>query len=280
MLGQDLMTQLRARHAVVPLRRSDADITDLESVRRAIGRSRPDVVIHTAAFTAVDDCERQPELAFAVNGSGTRNMAVACRQDSVAMLYISTDYVFDGTKASPYVEEDPPNPINVYGRSKFEGELQVRDLVARYWIVRTSWLFGPRGKNFVRAILGRAERGEALRVVDDQVGAPTYTMDLAEKLEQIVESGKAGVYHVTNQGYCSWFDFAREILSQTSFGNLTVSPVPTSALGRPAPRPRNSCLSNAHLQSSGWSLPRPWQKALSSYLLREASAKVHSPLNH
>ncbi len=274
MLGRDLTAQFAARHQVVPLTRHEADVTDPKSVLESIGRAKPEVVIHAAAFTAVDDCEGQPELALRVNAEGTRNVALACVELRIPMLYISTDYVFDGTKPTPYTESDQPNPINVYGRSKLEGERFVQGMLGQFWIVRTSWLFGLMGKNFVRTILGKAESGESLQVVNDQVGAPTYTADLAEKLEQIVERGGPGIYHVTNQGYCSWFDFAQEILEQTGLRDVRVLPIPTSASNRPAPRPKNSRLANLRLESLGFSLLPPWQDALRRYLLRDMRANI------
>ncbi len=273
MLGQDLTAHLLARHQVIPLSRGDADVTDSCLLAQAIDNRKPDVVIHAAAFTAVDDCEKRPDVAFKVNAEGTRNAALACRHARLPMLYVSTDYVFDGEKPTPYVEDDVPRPLNVYGRSKLEGEKHVGDLVDRFWIVRVSWLFGPLGKNFVGTILERARQGESLRVVNDQLGAPTYTMDLARKLEQIVEKGSPGLYHVTNQGYCTWFEFAQEILRQAGI-RQAISPISTSASGRLAPRPRNSCLANARLETVGLDLLPPWQDALRRYLLREAQAKV------
>jgi dTDP-4-dehydrorhamnose reductase len=190
------------------------------------------------------------------------------------MLYVSTDYVFDGQKPTPYGEDDRPSPLNVYGRSKLQGERYVTELLEAAWIVRTSWLFGPLGKNFVRTILQRAHRGESLRVVDDQVGAPTYTMDLAEKLEQIVVRGSPGIYHVTNRGYCSWFEFAQEILRRAALSHVRVFAIPTSASDRPAPRPRNSRLAHTRLESEGLGLLPAWQDALTRYLLREGQAKA------
>ena len=272
MLGRDLAAHLEARHQVVPVDLPEVDITDLALLQRTFDSAKPEVAIHTAAFTAVDDCEHHPDLAFRVNAEGTRNVAVACRLASVPMLYISTDYVFDGQKPTPYEEHDPPNPLNVYGRSKLQGEMHVAESAQAAWIVRTSWLFGPWGKNFVRAILQRANRGEVLRVVDDQVGSPTYTMDLAEKLEQIVMKGKVGVYHVTNRGYCSWFEFAQEILRQAGLSHVPLFAIPTSASDRPAPRPRNSRLAHTRLETEGLGLPPPWQDALARYLLREVQA--------
>lgn len=183
MLGQDLVPLLSPRHKVTAIGRAEADITGASRISQAIKHAKPDVVIHTAAYTAVDDCERNADLAFRVNAAGTRNVAAACRGSGAAMVYISTDYVFDGKKTTPYSETDGTNPINVYGASKLEGEKHVAELVEDFWIVRVPWLFGPMGKNFVRTILKLVERGDPLKVVDDQFGAPTYTVDFAEKLE-------------------------------------------------------------------------------------------------
>lgn len=269
MLGRDLVSYLAAHHQVLPMGRSQMDITDSGQATKTIEQTKPEMVIHAAAFTAVDECERQPAVAFKVNAEGTRNIALACREASVPLLYISTDYVFDGQKAGPYVEDDLPNPINVYGRSKLQGEQYVRELVPRFWIVRTSWLFGPLGKNFVRTILEKASRDGPLRVVDDQIGAPTYTMDLAEKLGEIIQGGDTGMYHVTNQGYCSWYEFALEIIRQAGLSQVKVSPIPTSSSGRPAPRAKNSRLANNRLEIEGIALLPPSQDALRRYLLRE-----------
>jgi dTDP-4-dehydrorhamnose reductase len=269
MLGQDLAPLLAPRHEVLPVDLPEVDITDADAIRQCVEAGKPDAVIHAAAFTAVDECERQPEVALQVNSTGTRNVALACLRAGVPMLYISTDYVFDGEKDGPYLEDDQPNPLNVYGKSKLQGESHVRELLPRFWIVRTSWLFGPLGKNFVRTILERLRAGESLRVVDDQIGAPTYTVDLAMALLRIVEEGGPGIYHVTNQGYCSWFEFAQEIARQAGIGQAMISPVKTSASDRPARRPRNSRLANARLESAGLSLLPPWEDALARYLVRE-----------
>jgi dTDP-4-dehydrorhamnose reductase len=262
MLGQDLTALLRARHQALALCRFDADIAHNQQIGRAIEQARPEVVIHTAAFTAVDECEIQPDLAFRVNADGSRNVALACRKLGISMLYVSTDYVFDGEKNEPYVESDLPNPISVYGRSKLEGERYVSQLLKRYWIVRTSWLFGPRGKNFTQEILRRARQGAVLRVVDDQVGSPTYTEDLAAKLEQIIERGKSGIYHVSNQGACSRFEFAQEILRQVGVDPSQVVPIPSSMSNRLARRPRDSRLANARLMAEGLGPLPLWQDAL------------------
>jgi len=271
MLGQDLIAQLSVRHQVVPLPIDEVDITDSTAVMRALGQHRPDSVIHAAAFTAVDECERQAELAFRVNAEGTRHVALACGQFRIPLLYISTDYVFDGEKAGPYLEGDAPNPLSVYGKSKLEGERSVAELVAQHWIVRTSWLFGPLGRNFVSAILDQARSGRPLRVVSDQIGAPTYTVDLAEKLEEVVTRADPGVYHITNQGWCSWFEFAQEILAQKGLAKVPIAAIPTSALDRPARRPKNSRLANLQLETSGLGLLPPWQDAVHRYFLREGT---------
>ena len=273
MLGRDLTAHLEARHQVVPADLPQVDITNLDLLQRAFADAKPGVVLHCAAFTAVDDCELRPDLAFQVNAEGTRNVALACLGASLPMLYISTDYVFDGQKPAPYVEDDVPDPLNVYGQSKLQGERHVTELLQAAWIVRTSWLFGPLGKNFVRTILQLARRGKSLRVVDDQIGSPTYTMDLAKKLEQIVMRGKPGIYHVTNRGSCSWFEFAREILRQTGMSHVPLFPIPTSASDRPAMRPRNSRLAHTRLESEGLGGLPPWQEALTRYLLREDQAQ-------
>lgn len=269
MLGQDFTAWASPRHEIVPLDLPEVDITDGAAVRQYFTSTKPEAVVHAAAFTAVDECERRPETAFAVNAEGTRNVARAARDAGIPMLYISTDYVFDGAKPEPYVEEDAPNPLGTYGKSKLEGEKAVRDLVPRFWIVRTSWLFGPHGRNFVRTILERAKAGERLHVVDDQVGAPTYTMHLAAALEKIVTRGGPGIYHATNQGYCSWFEFARAIVEQAGLDPAIVSPIPSSEMKRPGPRPKNSRLDSTKLQSEGMSLLPPWQEGLRRYLERE-----------
>jgi dTDP-4-dehydrorhamnose reductase len=273
MLGQDLTGFVRARHEIVPVDLPEIDLTRPGMLEPCIATSRPDVVIHAAAFTAVDECERQPDAAFRVNGEGTRNVALACREAGLPMLYISTDYVFDGEKPAPYIESDEPNPLGVYGRSKLEGERHVREMLEAYWIVRTSWLFGPCGRNFVRTILERARAGTPLRVVDDQIGAPTYTVHLAAALEEIILRGEYGVYHATNQGACSWYEFACTILREAGMDASLVAPIPTSASGRPAPRPRNSRLAATHLQQQGLPLLPPWPEGLRSYLLREAGMR-------
>ncbi len=274
MLGQDLVAWLSARHQVLAPPPNELDVTDVESVMQSVEAGKPNVLIHAAAFTAVDECERQPELAFRVNADGTRHIAAACHRWHIPLLYVSTDYVFNGGKPEPYLESDQPEPLNVYGRSKLAGEQSVKELVERFWIVRTSWLFGPLGKNFVSAILAQARAGNPLRVVNDQVGSPTYTMDLAAKLEEIVQRAAPGIYHVTNQGHCSWFEFARQILAVAGLQHIPVAPIPTSGSDRPARRPLNSRLANERLETFGLGLLPCWQDALRRYLARKVQPDI------
>jgi dTDP-4-dehydrorhamnose reductase len=272
MLGRDLLPVVGERHEAVSLTHSQADITQELEVRRAFHGVCPDVVLHTAAMTAVDDCELQPERAFKTNSEGTRNVASACAELGASMLYISTDYVFDGEKLEPYTETDPTHPVSIYGQSKLEGEAHLQRLLTSYWIVRTSWVFGPFGKNFVDAIVGKACQGAKLQVVDDQVGCPTYTEDLARKILEIVEHGGPGLYHVSNQGACSRFEFAQEILKQAGMDPALVVPIPTSSSDRPARRPKNSRLANNRLIEEDLALLPDWKDALRRYFERKPPA--------
>lgn len=266
MLGQDLCRVLGTRHEVYPLRRGDLDITDPDAVTETLGRIAPQVVVHAAGWTDVDGCERDPDRAFRVNALGSRYVALGAASAGAALLYLSTDYVFDGAKKEPYTEWDPPAPLSVYGASKLAGEREVRALCPRHWIVRTSWLFGP-GRNFVATILAQARRDAPLRVVDDQVGSPTYTEDLAAGLAALLEAPRFGIYHLTNGGHCSWFEFATAIVRAVGL-RVPVEPIPSTALARPAPRPPYSVLRNACWELEGRPPLRPWPEALSAYLAR------------
>ncbi len=249
------------------------DITDRERVRDAVSSIRPDVVIHSAAWTDVDGCELDRGKAFLVNARGTENVALACRESGAAMIYMSTDFVFDGEKATgPYKEEDPPCPVSVYGASKLEGEKAVQRLLKRYCIVRTSWLFGAHGKNFVDTILKKAQAGEELRVVNDQVGSPTCTADLAKALHALAQkllagdAGLWGIYHVTNSGSVSWYDYAREIVRASGLGGVTVAPITSGELARPAKRPRMSVLDNSKFNGATGFRMAHWQDALMGFI--------------
>lgn len=240
------------------------DITNLDDSVKKIKAANPDFLIHTAAFTNVDLCESEPEKAYLVNGIGTRNVAMACEEIKCPILYISSDYVFDGAKGSPYNEWDEPNPESVYGLSKLMGERFVSSLTNRFYIVRTSWLFGHGGRNFVDTIVRLLAQKESLQVVHDQFGSPTYTIDLAEKIRELLGKGY-GTYHITNTGSCSWHGFAVSIAAKKGI-EKTISPVTSEEFKRPAKRPPYSVLANTMLKLEGISEARPWETALQEYL--------------
>lgn len=265
-LGHDVMAELAARgHEAVGATRQDMPLTDFPALRAHLMRVRPDAVIHCAAYTAVDRAEEEKTACMIVNGGATREIAAACRDLGAKLLYLSTDYVFPGTGDGFYEPDDEKGPQNAYGLSKLAGEEAIEELLTRYFIVRISWVFGVNGKNFVKTMLRLAETHDALTVVDDQVGSPTYTRDLARLLVDMVESEKYGVYHATNEGVCSWAEFAREIFRQAG-KDTTVAPVPSSAYPTPAKRPKNSRLSKACLDAAGFCHLPPWQDALARYL--------------
>ena len=250
---------------LIPIPRNELDITDLDRTLSLIRQIRPDYLIHAAAYTDVDGSEHDPERAYLVNGLGTRNVVMACEEVRCPIIYISTDYVFDGTKRQPYNEWDEPNPINQYGFSKFLGERFVMSLTNRFYIVRTSWLYGENGRNFVDSITRiLSERGE-VDVVDDQVGSPTYTRDLAVKLRELIGRGY-GIYHITNSSRCSWYEFAIEIARLRGMTDVKIRPTTSDRLNRPARRPPFSVLANTMLRLEGMEELRPWQDALRDYI--------------
>lgn len=272
MLGRDLAAVLSSspqQHELHPMGRPECDVTDPTTIRSCFAAARPQVVIHAAAYTDVDGCERDPERAMRVNGEGTRHVAEAAAATGARLLYISTDYVFDGAKRQPYAEEDVPNPLNVYGRSKLAGERAVQECAASL-IVRTSWLFGRHGRHFIGAILEKARRGGLLRVVRDQVGCPTWTKDLARTLAALLPGSATGIVHAAGSGCCSWYDFALAILEEAeSRGLATRAPVEaigSAELDRPARRPAYSVLSNCRLQQLGVPPLPEWREALRQFL--------------
>ena len=273
MLGHDLCPVLSESHDVVGVDQEDADITDLAAVEKLVNRVRPDLVLHAAAFTDVDRAESCPDIAREVNAVGTMNVAKAALEADAVMAYVSTDYVFDGKKGEPYVEIDRPNPINVYGCSKYAGERVVQSMSKHYYVFRTAWLYAPHGKNFVNTIVRIAEETGRLEVVNDQIGTPTYTLDLAHAVNAILLSGVPGLYHTVNQGQCSWFDFAGEILRQTGI-KAELKPTTTARFQRPAPRPRCSALATSRLDVEIGYHMRPWQEALADCLDRKREAAV------
>jgi dTDP-4-dehydrorhamnose reductase len=222
----------------------------------------PEWIINAAAFNDVDGAETLPEAAFAVNGAGPGHLAEAAAVVGASIVHISTDYVFDGTKGAPYTEDDAPNPLSVYARSKYQGERRVLESGVSACVLRTAWLYGRHGKNFVKAILAAAARGGPLKVVADQVGSPTATADLAQAIAQLLQTPARGLFHVANAGACSRFEFAQAIVQ----GSVEVLLIATAEAGRPARRPANSSLTSVHWQQSGLTPLRSWRSALDAFL--------------
>ena len=288
-LGHDVMNELHKRgyegigsdvhpayngvmdgSAVVTMPYEQLDITNAESVQAVLRRVKPDAVIHCAAWTAVDlaEDEDKQELVRAINADGTRNIARVCKELDCKMVYISTDYVFDGQGETPWAADCKDyKPLNVYGQTKLEGELAVSEMLEKYFIVRIAWVFGLNGKNFIKTMLNIGKKFDTLRVVHDQIGTPTYTLDLSRLLVDMIETEKYGYYHATNEGgYISWYDFACEIFRQAGY-STKVQPVTTAEYGlSKAARPFNSRLDKTKLAENGFTLLPPWQDALRRYL--------------
>lgn len=272
MLGVDLVSRLeKGPYHLMASTIDTMDILDPDQVKDSLYSLRPDVVIHTAAYTAVDRAEREQDLCMAVNHQGTRNIALVCREIDAELVYISTDYVFDGAKTSPYEETDIPHPVNVYGKSKYLGEQAVCELVTKHKICRTSWLLGLlgiAGANFLEKIFQASLSNKTLKVISDQKGSPTFTFDLALMLERFLTLPEYGIFHVTNSGVCSWYELAKTALEMNSQSDVTVFPVSSAEFPCDAKRPRNSVLGSSRLMTLGIPLLRNWRDALKEYLSR------------
>ncbi len=264
MLGTDLLKEWQSDD-LIPAGSAEADLRDYSQVEKLTQKVRPDWIILSAAYTDVDGCEKNPELAFAVNSSGAENVARAAQSSGARVFLVSTDYVFDGKGLRPYETSEPIAPLNVYGASKAAGEQALRKNNSAWCIGRTSWLFGVHGPSFPEKILRAVETRPQLSVVNDQIGSPTYTRDLAAAIRDLVTKDARGIVHITNVGICSWFDFAREILAQSGRGSVPVHSITTDQSARPARRPHYSVLSSASLEAYGIKL-RPWQDALRAFL--------------
>ncbi|MCM3338829.1 dTDP-4-dehydrorhamnose reductase [Paenibacillus sp. MER TA 81-3] len=265
-LGADVVHLFSEKgHHVVGLGRAQLDITDEIMCNNVIGEIQPDAVIHCAAYTAVDNAEADQDNAYLVNAIGTRNIAVAAERVKAKICYISTDYVFDGTSSSPYYEYDNTNPLTVYGKSKRAGEQLVQSLCSRWFIVRTSWVYGVSGNNFVKTMLKLGRERESLQVVNDQWGSPTYTCDLSLFLEELVATEKYGIYHASNTGICSWYEFAQAIFEEAKMP-VKVEPCTTEQFPRPAPRPRYSVMEPMAIRTNGLTPIRHWREALQDYI--------------
>ena len=266
-LGFDVVNELEKRgHVAVGTDVHNMDITDKAQVETVIKEANPDAVIHCAAYTAVDLAEDNIDLCRRINADGTRNIAEVCKELDIKMIYISTDYVFDGEGTHFWQPDDERSPLNVYGQTKYEGELAVETILEKYYIVRIAWVFGVNGKNFIKTMLNLGKTRDHLTVVNDQIGSPTYTYDLAKLLVDMVETDKYGRYHATNEGLCSWYDFACEIFKQAGYNHVTVSPVSASEYPAKAKRPSNSRMCKDKLTENGFEKLPTWQDALARYL--------------
>jgi len=298
-LGAEFMRVLPSDHQVIAASRADFDITNLEKTVDFIKNAEPDAIIHAAAFTDVDGAESRRDIAFMINSLGTRNVAIAAREVDAKLFYISTDYVFDGTKKGPYLEFDQPNPLNVYGRSKLLGEQFVKEQLHKFFIIRTAWLYGASGKNFVNTMLNLAQEKEVLQVVNDQRGTPTWTEDLARQIKELIPTELYGTYHCASQGSCTWHEFALEIFRCAGYeaevdpsGSaylipgphvlrpktqdlapniqdlrpIIIRPVNSEEFPRPAKRPKNSVLENYMLKLQRLDIMPPWEESLERFM--------------
>lgn len=265
-LGYDVVKELQKQNIeCCGASRQDFDIVDFESTENFIKNYMPDAVIHCAAYTAVDKAEDEQGLCYLVNASATENIAEICKKINAKMLYISTDYVFDGTKDGFYEVDDKPNPINVYGKTKLIGEQVVQRILEKYYIVRISWVFGEHGNNFVKTMLRLGKERKEISVVADQYGSPTYTVDLALLLVEMIQTDKYGIYHATNEGACTWAEFAEEIFKIADL-NVKVNHIATAEYPTMAKRPMNSRLSKKKLVINNFKTLENWQKDLKKFL--------------
>ncbi len=265
-LGHDVVLKAKSKgHEVIAVDINLLDITDETAVLSFMKLNKPDVVIHCAAYTAVDRAESDRENAWRVNVEGTKNIALACKSVNGKLVYISTDYVFDGKTSEPHMVEEDKTPINYYGLTKYEGECQVLDLLDKYFILRISWVFGINGKNFVKTMRDLGKKFEELTVVNDQVGSPTYTVDLADLLLEMIITEKYGVYHASNEGSCTWYEFAKKIF-QISNMKVDVKPVTSAAYKTDAERPKNSLMDKTSLSEAGFNRLPHWEDALHRFI--------------
>jgi dTDP-4-dehydrorhamnose reductase len=269
MLGRDLMKELRLSFPDDEVLGWDIDEIDIrreqETVTK-IERVQPAIVINLAGYTDVDGCESNEQEAFAVNADGMRHVALGVRRCGAKVIYLSTDYVFDGEKGAPYLEDDPPNPLNIYGRSKWKGEQSVLKLAGDGLIIRTQWLYGRYGRNFVTAILRQAKEKKVLSIVNDQIGSPTYTVDLSRAISLLIRKKASGIFHVTNSDFCSWYDFGQATLRLSGVEEVEVLSISSRELDRKAARPSYSVFSTEKFKQEIGIKLRPWSEALKDFL--------------
>ena len=265
-LGYDVVKALESRgYQPVGVDREEMDLMNNNMIQNFIMNLKPEAIIHCAAYTAVDQAEEEVEICYQINAEAVKVIAECAKTLDIPMIYISTDYVFDGTKASEYVETDIPNPINVYGASKLKGEQYVQQLLEKFYIVRISWVFGINGNNFIKTMQRLGNEHDELNIIHDQVGSPTYTAHLAPLLVDMIETDQYGIYHATNEGYCSWYEFADEIFKQSQL-DVTLHPITTDQYKTKAKRPLNSQMSKQKLSDYGFHRLPTWQEALKNYL--------------
>lgn len=266
-LGYDVVKECEKRGIeAIGVDVEEMDITDAAACERVITEAKADAVIHCAAYTAVDAAEDNQDLCRKVNAEGTRNIAEVCRKLDIKMMYFSTDYVFNGQGERPWEPDDPREPLNVYGQTKYEGELAVQELLEKYFIVRIAWVFGVNGKNFIKTMLRLGKERGAVSVVDDQIGSPTYTYDLARLVVDMIQTDRYGIYHATNEGLCSWYEFACQIFKAAGMNQVKVTPVDSTAFSAKAKRPHNSRMDKSKLAENGFEPLPSWEDALERYL--------------
>ena len=273
-LGYDVMNELEKQGLEgIGVDIDEMDITDTDQVNKVIKEAAPDAVIHCAAYTAVDAAEDNEEICRKVNAQGTENIAKVCEELDIKMMYISTDYVFNGQGERPWEPDDKREPLNVYGQTKYEGELAIEEHVKKFFTVRIAWVFGVNGKNFIKTMLNLGKTHDHLTVVNDQTGSPTYTYDLARLLVDMIQTDKYGRYHATNEGICTWYEFACEIFKQAGM-NVSVAPVSSDEYPAKAKRPSNSRMDKSKLTANGFTPLPTWQDALSRYLNEYRNNKI------
>ena len=266
-LGYDVVKECEKRGIeAIGVDVEEMDITDAAACERVITEAKADAVIHCAAYTAVDAAEDNEDLCRKVNAEGTRNIAEVCRKLDIKMMYFSTDYVFNGQGERPWEPDDPREPLNVYGQTKYEGELAVQELLEKYFIVRIAWVFGVNGKNFIKTMLRLGKERGAVSVVDDQIGPPPYTYDLARLVVDMIQTDRYGIYHATNEGLCSWYEFACQIFKAAGMNQVKVTPVDSTAFPAKAKRPHNSRMDKSKLAENGFEPLPSWEDALERYL--------------
>ncbi len=266
-LGTALLETLPQNHELIGLSHQEIEVENGAQVFSVLKKLDPDVVINTAAYHVTDQCERDPDSSFKVNALGARNVAVACQELNAKVVFISTDYVFDGTKKTPYTEYDNPNPLSIYGKSKLAGENFVRSLCPKHFIIRTAGVFGGEKNNFVKTMIRLGKEREKLNVVYDQIHSPTYTYDLAPKIGELIETSFYGLYHISNNGETSWFEYAKKIFELTRLEEkVKIFKITANEYGAPAPRPSYSVLRNYNLELMGMDDLPTWENALERYI--------------